>query len=125
MRRNQNFLHELASLRKFPLNFEIIEKFIMEENCKPNINNPFYLILVNIPKILHAENEEDPVENKKMVLSDVLAKLGERKNGQVQATLKTRSCMLFSCICALKDIQNSLISKSEKFLELTSKLRKK
>jgi hypothetical protein len=32
------------------------------------------------------KNEKDPVENKKMARSDVLAKLGERKNGQVQAT---------------------------------------
>jgi hypothetical protein len=31
--------------------------------CKPNIKNLFYQILVNIPKILHAENEKDPVEN--------------------------------------------------------------
>jgi hypothetical protein len=29
------------------------------------------------------KNEEDPVENKKMARSDVLAKLGEQKNGQV------------------------------------------
>jgi hypothetical protein len=34
-------------------------------NCKPNIKNLFYQILVNIPKILHVRNEEDPVENKK------------------------------------------------------------
>jgi hypothetical protein len=34
-------------------------------NCKPNIKNLFYQILVNIPKILHVKNEEDPVENKK------------------------------------------------------------
>jgi hypothetical protein len=31
------------------------------ENCKPNIKNLFNQILVNIPKILHAKNEEDPV----------------------------------------------------------------
>jgi hypothetical protein len=59
--------------------------------CKPNIKNPFYQILVNILKILHAENEENLVENKQMARSDVLAKLSELKNGQVQAiTLKTR-----------------------------------
>jgi hypothetical protein len=33
-------------------------------NCKPNIKNLFYQILVNIPKILHVKNEEDPVEKK-------------------------------------------------------------
>jgi hypothetical protein len=44
---------------------------------------------VNIPKILHAENAEDPVENKKR-LGIVLAKLGPRKNGQVKATIKAR-----------------------------------
>jgi hypothetical protein len=56
-------------------------------NCKPNIKNLFYQILVNIPKILHVKNEED-----------VLAKLGERKNGQVQATPKTSRCALFSYV---------------------------
>jgi hypothetical protein len=69
-------------------------------NCKPNIKNLFYQTLVNILKILHVKNEEDPVESKKMARSDVLAKLGERKNGQVQATLKTSSSALFSYICA-------------------------
>jgi hypothetical protein len=93
-------------------------------NFKPNIKNLFNQILVNIPKILLVKNEEDPVENKKMARSDVLAKLGERKNGQVQATPKTSRCVLFSYICALKDSQNSLVSKSEKFLELPSKLEK-
>jgi hypothetical protein len=34
-------------------------------NFKPNIKNLFYQISVNIPKILHVKNEEDPVENKK------------------------------------------------------------
>jgi hypothetical protein len=87
-------------------------------NCKPNIKNLFYQILVNIPKILHVQNEEDPVENKKMARSDVLAKLGERKNGQVQATPNTSRCALCSKICAIKGSQNSLVSKSEKFLEL-------
>jgi hypothetical protein len=87
-------------------------------NCKPNIKNLFYQILVNIPKILHVKNEEDPVENKKMAWSDVLAKLGERKNGQVQATPKTSRSALFSYICALKDSnQNSLVSKSEKLYQ--------
>jgi hypothetical protein len=93
-------------------------------NCKLNIKNLFFQILVNILKILHVKNEEDPVENKKMARSDVLAKLGERKNGQVQATPKTRRCALCSYICALKGSQNSLVSKSEKFLELASKLEK-
>jgi hypothetical protein len=69
-------------------------------NSKPNIKNLFYQILVIIFKILHVKNEEDPVENKKMARSDVLAKLGERKNGQVQATLKTSRCAFFSYICA-------------------------
>jgi hypothetical protein len=78
-------------------------------NCKPNIKNLFYQILVNIPKILHVKNEEDSVENKKMARSDVLAKLGERKNGQVQATPKTNRCALCSYICALKGSQNSLV----------------
>jgi hypothetical protein len=86
--------------------------------------NLFYQILVNIPKILHVKNEEDPVENKKMARSDVLAKMGERKNGQVQATPKTSRCALCSYICALKGSQNSLVSKSEKFLELALKLEK-
>jgi hypothetical protein len=36
-------------------------------NCKPNIKNLFFQILVNILKILHVKNEEDPVENKKKV----------------------------------------------------------
>jgi hypothetical protein len=50
--------------------------------------------------------------------SDVLAKLGKRKNGQVQVTLKTRTCTLFLlCICTLKDSQNNLVSKSEKLFE--------
>jgi hypothetical protein len=93
-------------------------------NFKPNIKNLFYQILVNIPKILHEQNEEDPVENKKMARSDVLAKLGERKNGQFQATPKTSRCALWSYICALKGSQNSLVSKSEKFLELALKLEK-
>jgi hypothetical protein len=93
-------------------------------NFKPNIKNMFYQILVNIPKILHVKNQEDPVENKKMVRSDVLAKLAERKNGQVQVTPKTSRCVLFSYICALKGSQNSLVSKSEKFLELALKLEK-
>jgi hypothetical protein len=53
-----------------------------------------------------------------------LAKLGERKNGQVQATVKTSRCALFPYICALKGSQNSLVSKSEKFLELALKLEK-
>jgi hypothetical protein len=35
-------------------------------NCKPNIKNLFYQILVNISEILHVKNEEDPVENKKI-----------------------------------------------------------
>jgi hypothetical protein len=64
-------------------------------NCKPNIKNLSYQILVNIPKI-HVKNEEDPVENKKMARSDVLAKLGERKNGQVQASPKTSRCALYT-----------------------------
>jgi hypothetical protein len=93
-------------------------------NFKPNIKNQFYQILVNIPKILHVKNEEDPVENKKMARSDVLAKLGERKYGQVQATPKTNRFALFSYICALKRSQNSLVFKSEKFLELALKLEK-
>jgi hypothetical protein len=92
--------------------------------CKPKIKNLFYQILVNISKILHLKNEQDPVENKKMARSDVLAKLGERKNGQVQATPKTSRCALKSYICALKGSQNSLVSKSEKFLELALKLEK-
>jgi hypothetical protein len=70
------------------------------------------------------KNEEDPVENKEMARSDVLAKLGERKNCQVQATPKTSRCALYSYICALKGSQNSLVSKSEKFLELALKLEK-
>jgi hypothetical protein len=70
------------------------------------------------------KNEEDQVENKKMARSDVLAKLGERKNGQVQATPKTSRCALFSYICAFKGSQNSLVFKSEKFLELALKLEK-
>jgi hypothetical protein len=43
--------------------------------CKPNIKNCFYQISVNIPKILHAEyqedhdqDQEDSVENKKKML---------------------------------------------------------
>jgi hypothetical protein len=92
--------------------------------CKPNIKNLFYQILVNIPKILHVKNEEDPVENKKMARSDVLAKLSERKNGQVQATVKTSRCALFSYTCAIKGSQNSLVSKSVRFLELALKLKK-
>jgi hypothetical protein len=84
-------------------------------NYKPNIKNMFYQILVNIPKILHVKNEEDPGENKKMARSDVLAKLGERKNGQVQATVKTSRCALFPYICALKGSQKSLVSKSKVF----------
>jgi hypothetical protein len=92
-------------------------------NFKPNIKNLFYQILVHIPKILHVKNEEAPVEDKKMAWSDFLAKLGERKNGQVQATPKTSRCALFSYICALKGSQNSLVSKSE-FLELALKLEK-
>jgi hypothetical protein len=40
-------------------------------NCKPNIKNVFYQILVNIPKILHVKNEEDPVENKKMARTEI------------------------------------------------------
>jgi hypothetical protein len=98
------------------------------ESChgtsKLKIKNLFYQILVNIPKILHVKNEEDPVENKKMARNDVLAKLGEQKNGQVQATPKTSRCALCSYICALKGSQNSLVTKSEKFLELASKLEK-
>jgi hypothetical protein len=35
-------------------------------NFKPNIKNLFYQILVNISKILHVKNEEDPVGNKKI-----------------------------------------------------------
>jgi hypothetical protein len=93
-------------------------------NYKPNIKNLFYQILVNIPKILHVKNEEDPVENKKMARSDVLAKLGERKNGQVRATPKTSRCALCSYICAFKGTQNSPVSKSEKFLEFSFKTRK-
>jgi hypothetical protein len=53
-----------------------------------------------------------------MAWSDVLEKFGERKDDQVQATPKTSRCALFSYICALKGSQNSLVSKSEKFLEL-------
>jgi hypothetical protein len=68
-------------------------------NFKPKIKNLFYQILINIPKILHVKNEEDPVENKKMARSDILAKLGERKNGQVKATPKTSRFALFSYIC--------------------------
>jgi hypothetical protein len=64
-------------------------------NCKMNIKNLFFQILVNISKILHVKNEEEPVENKKMARSDVLAKLGERKNGQVQVTPKTSTFALF------------------------------
>jgi hypothetical protein len=95
-------------------------------NCKPNIKNRFYQILVNIPKILHVKNEENPVANKKMARSDVLAKLGVRKtkNGQVQATPKTSRCALCSYICALRGSQSSLVSKSEKFLDLALKLEK-
>jgi hypothetical protein len=74
---------------------------------------------IAMPKI-HAKNEEDPVKNKKIARRNVLAKLGERKNAQVQTTLMTRSCTL----CTLKDSQNSLVSKSEKFLELALKLKK-
>jgi hypothetical protein len=55
-------------------------------------------ILVDTPKILHAKNEEATVENKKkMARSDVLVKMGERKNVKVQATLKTITCALFTC----------------------------
>jgi hypothetical protein len=73
-------------------------KIPKEPHFKPNIKNLFYKILVNIPKILHVKNEEDPVENKKIARSDVLAKLGERKDGQVQATPKTSRCALCSYI---------------------------
>jgi hypothetical protein len=59
-----------------------------------------------------------------MPRSDVLAKLGEQKNDRIQATIKTSLCALFSCMCALKDSQNSLVSKSEKFLELAFKTQK-
>jgi hypothetical protein len=55
-------------------------------------------------KNCHAKNEEDPVKNKKIARRNILAKLGERKNAQVQNTLMTRSCTL----CTLKDSQNSL-----------------
>jgi hypothetical protein len=47
-------------------------------NCKPNIKNLFDQILVNIPKILHVKNEEDPVENKKMARSDVVNWVNEK-----------------------------------------------
>jgi hypothetical protein len=50
------------------------------ETFKLNIKNPIFQILVNNPKILHSENEEEPLKNKKIAQSDVLAKLGERKN---------------------------------------------
>jgi hypothetical protein len=93
---------------------------------KPNIKNLFYQVLVNKPQIIHSQNEEDAIKNKKMARSDVSANLGERKNGQVQATLKlkTSTCALFSCICAIKISQNSLVSKSDKFLEPGLKLEK-
>jgi hypothetical protein len=78
-------------------------------NCKPNIKSRFSQILVNIPKMKKIQ-----LKTKKWPRSDVLGKLGEEKNGQVQATLKTSKCALFSCICALKDSQNSLVSKYER-----------
>jgi hypothetical protein len=45
-------------------------------NCKPNIKNLFYQILVNIPKILHVKNEEDPVENQKNGSQRCFGKIG-------------------------------------------------
>jgi hypothetical protein len=48
----------------------------------------------------------------------VLAKLGERKNGQIQATLKTSTCALISCIKAFKNSQNNLVSESEQYFKL-------
>jgi hypothetical protein len=45
-------------------------------NCKQNIKNLFYQILVNISKILHVENEEDPVENKKNGSERCFGKIG-------------------------------------------------
>jgi hypothetical protein len=87
-------------------------------NFKPNIKNLFYQILVNIPKILHVKNKEDPVENKKMARTDVLAKLGDRKNGQVQATPKTSRCALCSYICALNG-QNKKGQKCTKTVYVT------
>jgi hypothetical protein len=50
------------------------------------------------------------LKTKKKVRSNVLAKFGERKNSQFQATIKTRFCALFSFISALKDSPNSLLS---------------
>jgi hypothetical protein len=43
---------------------------------KPKIKNPFYQILVNIPKILHVKNEKDPVENKKKGSERCFGKIG-------------------------------------------------
>jgi hypothetical protein len=60
------------------------------------------------------------LKTKKMAQSDVSAKLRERKNSQVPATIETSSCILFSKVLTRKNCQNSLISKSEKFLELSS-----
>jgi hypothetical protein len=54
--------------RNFGKNRKILKRTTLrghQGTCKPNIKNPFHQNLVNIPKILHAENEENPVENKK------------------------------------------------------------
>jgi hypothetical protein len=97
-------------------NIHISNKFC-EVVFSPNIENPFFQILVHIPKILHVNIEEDPVEIKKMYWNHVLVKLGERKNGQVQATLKT-STQYMCAIFMHMHMQNSLVSKSGRFLEL-------
>jgi hypothetical protein len=65
----------LAKIEKFQKNPTLSGR---HGNFKPNIKNLFYQILENILKILHVKNKEDPVENKKMARSDVLAKLGKR-----------------------------------------------
>jgi hypothetical protein len=54
-----------------------------------------------------------------MARSNGWAKLSERKNGQVQATLKTNFFALLSKVATFKDSQYSIVFKSDKFLELT------
>jgi hypothetical protein len=112
-----------GSGRNFSKNRKIPKEPHFEfENFKPNIKNLFYQILVYIPKILYVKNEEDPVENKKWLGAMFWQNLMNQK--MVQATPKISRCAVFSYICAFKGSQNSLVSKSEKFLELALKLEK-
>jgi membrane-anchored protein YejM (alkaline phosphatase superfamily) len=80
-RRNKNWIgamifHENWKIPK-RVNFEMSPRDFQAEYQK-SVNQ----IVVLTPMVLHAKNEEDLLENKKMSRSDVLAKLGKRKNGQ-------------------------------------------